>query len=65
MMPRDKYLKQFEDRRERMFALRTKDRKKWTYGRLGEKFGVTTERARQLVKQVAQKKERENGTEET
>jgi len=55
MMPRDKYLKQFEDRRERMYAMRKKDKNRWTYHRLGEKFGISAERARQLVKKAEAK----------
>lgn len=49
MVTRKKWLNKWAKRRARVKALRKQDKKYWTYRRLGRKFGVTTERARQLV----------------
>ena len=49
MMTRDKYLEKFAIRRAKIRALRDEDPKFWTLRRLGKRFKVTPERARQLL----------------
>jgi len=46
---RKKHLAMWEKRRQQAKALRMQDPGKWTYKRIGKKFGVTAERARQWV----------------